>query len=89
MLVKFRYFLAFFIPFGLFLGCSESEKVNFTTSPEVELIVLNNKKWFYFETKGTTHNLLVRPNTGSLAIMARKKGTKGNYSYFMEYKVGG
>ncbi|NDK55827.1 transglutaminase domain-containing protein [Pontibacter fetidus] len=61
----------------------------FTTSPDVELIVLNNKKWFYFETKGTTHNLQVRPTTGSLAVMARKKGTKGNYSYFMEYKVGG
>lgn len=35
MLVKFRYFLVFLISFGLFFGCSESEKVNFTTSPEV------------------------------------------------------
>jgi hypothetical protein len=63
--------------------------LTFNTAPDVELIVLNNKKWLYFETKGTTHNLLVRPTSGNLAVMARKKGTKGNYSYFMEYKVGG
>jgi membrane-bound lytic murein transglycosylase F len=37
MLAKFRYFLLFFIAFALFFGCSQSEKVNFTASPEVAL----------------------------------------------------
>jgi hypothetical protein len=63
--------------------------LSITTAEDVELLVLNNKQWFYFDTKGSNHTIQVKPAAGSLAIMARKKGSKGNYNYFMEYKVGG
>ncbi len=62
--------------------------LSFKATNDVELIVLNNKKWLYFTTAGETHTLKVNPSQGNLAVMARKKGSKGNYSYFMEYKVG-
>ncbi|MER2999311.1 transglutaminase domain-containing protein [Pontibacter populi] len=63
--------------------------LSFTVADDVELLVLNNKQWFYFDTKGTSHIIQLKPAQGSLAVMARKKGSKGNYSYFLEYKVGG
>lgn len=63
--------------------------LTFNTADDVELIALNNKKWLHFTTKGTTHTIQVKPEQGNLAVLARKKGNKGNYTYFMEYRVGG
>lgn len=37
MLVMFRYFLATALVFAVFTSCNQSQKVNFTTAPEVEL----------------------------------------------------
>src|SRR5690606_12637209 len=67
----------------------KSYMLSFSTAEDVELLVLNNKKWFYFDTKAANHTIQVKPTQGSLAVMARKKGSNGNYSYFLEYKVGG
>ncbi|MDQ2657720.1 MAG: transporter substrate-binding domain-containing protein [Bacteroidota bacterium] len=37
MLVTFRYFLVFSLVFALFSSCDQSQRVNFTTGPEVDL----------------------------------------------------
>ncbi|NEM99150.1 transglutaminase domain-containing protein [Pontibacter burrus] len=54
---------------------------------DVELILKNGKNWHHFEPKGNVHMLQLRPVDGDVAIMARKKGTKVNYNYFLEYKA--
>ncbi|MBB6610686.1 hypothetical protein H7F15_06530 [Pontibacter sp. Tf4] len=76
------------IPLQASLLAGKSQTFSFNITEDVELIVKNGKDWHYFTTKGTTHTLQLKPVAGDLAIMARPKGSKANYSYFLEYKVG-
>jgi hypothetical protein len=61
--------------------------LTFSAPEDIELLVLNNKKWHHFTTSGNKHQLKIAPASGNLAVMARKKGTNDNFSYFIAYKV--
>lgn len=54
---------------------------------DVELILKNGKNWHHFKPNGDMHTLQLQPVAGDVAIMARKKGTKVNFNYFLEYKA--
>ncbi|MEJ8757009.1 transglutaminase domain-containing protein [Pontibacter sp. H259] len=61
--------------------------LSFTVADDVDIIVNNGKDWHHFTEKGNTRTLQIKPEIGHVAVMARKKGTKVNYSYFLQYKV--
>lgn len=71
MLVKVRYFLVFSLLLTVFAGCNQSQKVNFTTTPEVEIDLDAIRKRGYI-------NVLVDNNSISYFIY---KGQPMGYEY--------
>jgi len=66
----------------------KSYTLKFTVADDVDMIVKNGKDWHHFTEKGNNRTLQLKPVAGHVAVMARKKGSKVNYSYFLEYQVG-
>lgn len=75
------------VPLEAKLSPGKTYNLEFTVADDVEIMVKNGKDWHHLKAKGNTRSVQLKPVAGELAVMARKKGTKVNFSYFLEYKV--
>ncbi len=75
------------VPLASSLRSGKKYTISLKAADNVDLMVKNGRDWHKFEKKGDLQTITIRPIQGKLAFMAKPKGSRGNYFYFLEYDV--